>query len=99
MGIVALGVAFIVPTKLINAIVGFAWAGVGSTFASITLLTLFWKRFSSKGVLATMIIGVIFTILWATSTYDSFLSARAATFFVSLFAGIAASLLCRPDPA
>jgi len=99
VGVVALGVAFIVPTKLINAIVGFAWAGVGSTFASITLLTLFWKRFSSKGVLAAMITGVIFTIVWATSTYDSFLSARAATFFVSLFAGIVASLVFRPDPA
>lgn len=98
VGLIALGVAFAVPTTLINTIVGFAWAGVGSTFASITLLTLFWKRFSSKGVLAAMVTGVIFTIVWATSPYDSILSARAATFFVSLFAAIVVTLMTKPDP-
>jgi sodium/proline symporter len=98
VGLIALGVAFAVPTTLINTIVGFAWAGVGSTFASITLLTLFWKRFSSKGVLAAMVTGVIFTIVWATSPYDSILSARAATFFVALFAAVVVTLMTKPDP-
>ncbi len=98
VGLIALGVAFVVPTKLINTIVGFAWAGVGSTFASVTLLTLFWPRFSSRGVVAAMVTGVIFTIVWATSPFDSYLSARAATFFISLFAGTVGTLLTSPDP-
>lgn len=98
VGLVALGVAFVVPTTLINTIVGFAWAGVGSTFAAITLLTLFWKRFSSRGVMAALITGVLFTIFWATSPYESLISARAMTFFISLAAAVLGTLGTRPDP-
>lgn len=98
VGLIALGVAFVVPTKLINTIVGFAWAGVGSTFAVITLLTLFWKRFNSRGVLAAMVAGVFFTIFWATSSYEGILSARAATFFVSLAVAVVVALVTPPDP-
>lgn len=99
VGLIALGVAFVVPTTLINTIVGFAWAGVGSTFAAITLLTLFWSRFNSRGVVAAILCGVVFTIVWATSSYEGILSARAATFFVSLIAGTLVSLVTRPDGA
>lgn len=98
IGLIALGVAFAVPTRLINTIVGFAWAGVGSTFAGITLLTLFWPRFSSRGVLASVVSGVIFTIVWATSPFEGILSARAMTFFVSLLVGVVVTIMTRPDP-
>ncbi len=41
-----------------------AWAGFGSAFGSVVILSLFWRRFTYKGALAGVIAGALTDILW-----------------------------------
>ncbi len=41
-----------------------AWAGFGSSFGSVVILSLFWRRFTYKGALAGVIAGALTDILW-----------------------------------
>ena len=48
----------------ILGLVAYAWAGFGAAFGPIILLTLFWRKLTSKGALAGMIVGAVTVILW-----------------------------------
>lgn len=48
----------------ILALVGFAWAGFGSAFGPIVILSLFWRRINNWGALAGMIGGATTAFLW-----------------------------------
>ena len=41
-----------------------AWAGFGSAFGSVVILSLFWRRFTYKGALAGVIAGAVTDVLW-----------------------------------
>ena len=41
-----------------------AWAGFGSAFGSVIILSLFWRRFTYKGALAGVISGALVDVLW-----------------------------------
>ena len=41
-----------------------AWAGFGSSFGSVIILSLFWRRFTYKGALAGVIAGALTDVLW-----------------------------------
>lgn len=41
-----------------------AWAGFGSSFGSVIILSLFWRRFTYKGALAGVIAGAVTDVLW-----------------------------------
>ncbi|MBE6550347.1 MAG: sodium/proline symporter PutP [Ruminococcaceae bacterium] len=41
-----------------------AWAGFGSAFGSVVILSLFWRRFTYKGALAGVISGAVVDVLW-----------------------------------
>ena len=41
-----------------------AWAGFGSSFGPVVILSLFWRRFTYKGALAGVIAGGLTDILW-----------------------------------
>lgn len=41
-----------------------AWAGFGSSFGAVMLLSLFWRRFTYKGALAGVIAGAVTDVLW-----------------------------------
>ena len=41
-----------------------AWAGFGSAFGSVILLSVFWRRFTYKGALAGVIAGALTDVLW-----------------------------------
>ena len=41
-----------------------AWAGFGSAFGSVVILSVFWKRFTYKGALAGVISGAVVDVLW-----------------------------------
>lgn len=96
----ALVAANLVPTKLIHAIVGYAWAGIGSTFSVVILGALFSKRFNSKAAFATMVTGVFFTIFWNIMGFEvTIMSARAMTFFICIGVAVMVTLLTPPDKA
>ncbi|GAA0442035.1 sodium/proline symporter [Lentibacillus halophilus] len=83
----------LISKSLVLTIVGWAWAGVGSTLSVAVLLTFFWKRYSGIGVIATISSGLIGTLIWINSPLDELLSARFVTFFIALFFGIVFSLI------
>jgi len=90
---IALVVAYLSPQTLIYTLVGYVWAGIGSTFSIVILFTLFWKRYHGKAVLATIVVGIVFTIAWISTGMDAKITARVMTFVVAGIAAIVATYL------
>lgn len=64
-----------------------AWAGFGSSFGPVILLSLFWRRFTYRGAVAGVLGGAIVDVLW----YNFF---SASTGVYELFPGFIAGLIC-----
>ncbi|MFT0899479.1 sodium/proline symporter PutP [Candidatus Methanoprimaticola sp. MG2] len=82
--------------KNIMGLVGYAWAGFGSAFAPLMILSLFWKRMNLQGAMAAMITGFIVVILWETFGPSEIYSLLPG-FLISLVVGIVVALLT-PEP-
>jgi len=93
LSLVALVLAYFSPSDLIYKIVGYVWAGIGSTFSVVIMLTLFWKKYHGRAVIFTIITGLFFTIFWIQSGLDEIVSARFVTFVVAMFAAIMGTYL------
>ncbi|WP_164668149.1 sodium/proline symporter [Virgibacillus doumboii] len=91
-GIIGMIIA-LTSESLVYLIVSWAWAGVGCTLSPAILMTFFWKRYSGTGVVATIISGFVFTVLWISTPLDSIITSRFSTFFIAAFFGIVFSLL------
>lgn len=86
------------PNKTILDIVGQAWAGFGSSFGPVLLLSLYWKRMTKWGALSGMIVGGITVLLWIVLGLSSFLYEMIPGFSLSLLSVIIVSLLTKkPD--
>ena len=64
-----------------------AWAGFGSSFGPVILLSLFWRRFTYKGAIAGVIGGALVDVLW----YNLL---SASTGIYELFPGFLAGFIC-----
>lgn len=68
LGVLAISVIALVlafnPSGTILKLVGYAWAGFGSAFGPVILLSLFWRRMTKWGALAGMVIGTVTVIVW-----------------------------------
>ena len=64
-----------------------AWAGFGSSFGPVILLSLFWRRFTYKGAIGGVLGGIIVDILWFNFLSES-------TGIYELFPGFIAGLIC-----
>ena len=65
--IVVAALAFVIawnPDSSIMGLVSDAWAGLGSAFGPIILLSLYWKRTNMQGAIAGMISGGLTVIIW-----------------------------------
>lgn len=93
--IVALGLSYISPSNLIFTLVSYVWAGIGGTFSVVILLTLFWKRFHGKAALATIIVGMLFTVIWISTGMDEIITSRILTFFVAGFVAVITSFVIK----
>ena len=77
-----------------------AWAGFGSAFGSVVILSLFWRRFTCKGALAGVIAGALTDVLWLI-----FLSSSTGIyeiipgFAVSMIAAVVVTLLDKEPTA
>lgn len=85
--------------SLLYLVVSWAWAGVGGTLSPAILLTFFWRRYSSIGLIATITSGFIFTVLWISTPLDSIITSRFTTFFIAAIFGIVFSLLFPDKPS
>jgi sodium/proline symporter len=92
VGVVALILAF-TSKSLIYTIVHFAWAGIGCSFSPAVILTFFWKRFSARGVIASLVSGFAVTVLWMITGWDTVIAATAVTFVVAFVCAVAVTLL------
>ncbi|MBQ4317480.1 MAG: sodium/proline symporter PutP [Clostridia bacterium] len=77
-----------------------AWAGFGSAFGPVVILSLFWRRFTYKGALAGVIAGALTDVLWYI-----FLSASTGIyelipgFAVGMIASVVVTLLDKAPSA
>ena len=93
IGILALILAF-TTKNVIYKIVTYAWAGLGSAFGPALLMTLYWKRVNSWGVVAGMLTGAVSTIIWTEISYlNELISVRFVSFILAFAAVIIFSLL------
>lgn len=94
------------PNSSIMGLVSNAWAGLGSAFGPIVLMSLFWKRTNFTGAVAGIVSGALTVIVWdyiplvsgqtlggATGLYS-----LAVGFFISLAAIVIGSLVT-PAPS
>ena len=54
------------PSDTILGLVGFAWAGFGSAFGPVVVASLYWKRLTSQGAIAGMIVGAVTSFVWGS---------------------------------
>ncbi len=81
------------PNSSIMGLVSNAWAGLGSAFGPIVLLSLFWKRTNFQGAVAGIITGALTVIVWDYIPFVSGQTLGSATGLYSLAIGFALSLL------
>src|SRR5699024_12206497 len=81
-GIVGMVIA-LTSDSLLYLVVSWAWAGVGCTLSPAILMTFFWRRYSSAGVVATVSAGLISTILWISTPLEEMMTSRFTTFFIA----------------
>ena len=92
-----MGLVLALTTKdLIYYIVSYAWAGIGCSFAPAVLLSFYWDRFGSRGVVTALLTGLVTTVAWISTGLDKHVTAMAVTFFVSMGAAVLVTLLS-PD--
>ena len=84
VGLCALGLAFILPSKMVYNIVAFAWAALGNPFAVVTCASLFWKKYTGTAALWTMIVGFVGTICWHLSPMQAYIDSRLAGVFPAI---------------
>ena len=67
MALAALGIAILLynlyPERQVFWIMIFGWSGIAATFCPVIILSLFWKGYSEKGAIASMITGFVSVIL------------------------------------
>lgn len=56
------------PSSQILKLVSNAWAGFGSAFGPVVVLSLFWRRMTGAGAVAGMVTGAVIVKYWATWT-------------------------------
>jgi sodium/proline symporter len=97
VALVAASLAWRQNDTILN-LVGYAWAGFGSSFGPVILLSLYWKRMTKWGALAGMIAGASTVILWTQFPALKSIYEMIPGFTMGLLAIIVVSLL-NPVPS
>lgn len=82
-------------------LVGFAWAGLASSFAAPVVLSLFWSRMTRTGAIAGIATGMITVIIWhlyIAPNISFVLYEIIPGISLSLFAVVVGSLLTKVEP-
>ncbi len=83
------------PSQTIMNLVSYAWAGLGSTFGAVVVLSLFWRRTTRNGVVAGMICGALAVIVWHQLGLSSVIYEIVPGTIASYVAVVVVSLLDR----
>src|SRR5690606_10985451 len=80
-------------------LVGFAWAGFGASFGPIVLLALYWRKFTSQGALAGMVVGAVTVFIWGNTALGDYLYEIVPGFLLNLIVSVVVSKLTyKPIP-
>jgi sodium/proline symporter len=108
MALLALTIAIIMnwvsPDRQIFWVIIFGWSGIAATFCPVIILTLFWKGYSEKGAIASMITGFLSVIFFkfvvqemdTVGAYFVELDVLAPSFVVAMIVGVVSSKIYPP---
>lgn len=82
------------PDSSIMALVSDAWAGLGSAFGPLVVMSLFWKRTNLPGAIAGLVSGAAVVLIWDYLPLVGGQTLGVATGLYSLVVGFAVSLIC-----
>lgn len=85
---------------LIMNMVSFAWSGMGSSLGPVVLMTILDKKASGVGMIATLIAGAGFTLIWSKIAFLGAIDVKFGAFFIALLLGLIVSRLVpnkKPD--
>jgi sodium/proline symporter len=84
------------PDSKVLDVVSYAWAGLGASIGPAILVSLYWKKMTSSGALAGIVVGGLTVIVWSQLEGGIFnLYALVPGFIFSLVAIALVSLLDR----
>ena len=89
-------IAFVIawnPDSSIMGLVSNAWAGLGSAFGPLVVMSLFWKRTNLPGAIAGLLSGALTVIIWDYIPLIGGQTPYVATGLYSLVVGFIISLL------
>jgi sodium/proline symporter len=105
MAIIALGIAILLynlyPDRQVFWIMIFGWSGIAATFCPVIILSLFWKGYTEKGAIASMVTGFISVIFFkfyvsnleGIGVYFKELDVLAPSFALAMIVGFIVSKL------
>ncbi len=108
MAFVALLIAIIInyvsPDREVFWVIIFGWSGIAATFCPVVILTLFWKGYSERGAIASMVAGFVSVMLFnfvfinipKVGPYLKELDVLAPSFAVAMIVGIIVSKIYPP---
>ncbi len=102
--LIAMVMDYVSPDRQIFWVIIFGWSGIAATFCPVIILTLFWKGYSEKGAIASMISGFISVILFNfvfkemadVGEYFVALDVLAPSFAVAMIVGVIVSKIYPP---
>ncbi|MBS7456923.1 sodium/proline symporter PutP [Coralloluteibacterium stylophorae] len=83
------------PEARVLDLVSYAWAGFGSAFGPVVLISLLWKRMTRNGALAGMLVGGLVALVWGSQKWFGLYEMIPGALCASL-AIVAVSLMGRP---
>ncbi|EER47619.1 sodium/proline symporter PutP [Actinobacillus minor] len=89
------------PNSQVFGLVKDAWAGFGSAFGPVVLLSLFWKRMNGFGAIAGMLVGALVVYFWKDITLSLSLPEMYSMIpgFISAMIAIVIVSLVTPSPS
>ena len=102
--LIAIIMDYVSPNRQIFWVIIFGWSGIAATFCPVIILSLFWRGYSEKGAMASMISGFISVILFNfvfkempdIGVYFVALDVLAPSFAVAMIVGVLVSKLYPP---
>jgi sodium/proline symporter len=102
--IIAMIMNYVSPDRQVFWVIIFGWSGIAATFCPVIILSLFWKGYSEKGAIASMVSGFIAVILFNfvfkeipdIGEYFVALDVLAPSFAVAMLVGFITSKIYPP---
>ncbi len=108
MSLIALLIAIIMnwvsPDRQVFWVMIFGWSGIAATFCPVIILTLFWRGYSERGAIASMIAGFLSVVIFKfviqpmpeIGAYFVELDVLAPSFAIAMIAGAIVSRIYPP---